>query len=98
MNNQSLCQWVLEFADAYLDQELDEQSLDVITQHLETCARCKSHIECEGLVKESIARSQQANIPSHLEKRITQAISNMRVEWNGGVIYQRTIKIEWRDE
>jgi mycothiol system anti-sigma-R factor len=98
MNNQSLCQWVLEFADAYLDRELDEQSLDVITQHLETCARCKSHIECERLVKESIARSQQANIPSHLEKRITQAISNMRVEWNGGVIYQRTIKIEWRDE
>lgn len=98
MNNQTLCQWVLEFADAYLDKELDEQSLDAITQHLEMCSPCKSHIECELLVKESVARSQQANIPSHLEQRITQAISNMRVEWNGGVIYQRTIKIEWRDE
>jgi anti-sigma factor (TIGR02949 family) len=98
MNNQTLCQWVLEFADAYLDKELDEKSLDAITQHLEMCSPCKSHIECELLVKESVARSQQANIPSHLEQRITQAISNMRVEWNGGVIYQRTIKIEWRDE
>lgn len=98
MNNQTLCQWVLEFADAYLDRELDDPSLAAISEHLESCSRCKSHIECEGLVKESIARSQQENIPSHLEQRITQAISQMRVEWNGGVIYQRTIKIEWRED
>lgn len=55
-------------------------------------------MECEALVKESIARSHTENIPSHLEQRITQAISQMRVEWNGGVIYQRTIKIEWRND
>ena len=98
MSNQSLCVWVLEYADAYLDKELDQTSLDAITQHLEFCSRCKSHIECEALVKESIARSQHENTPSHLEQRITQAISQMRVEWNGGVIYQRTIKIEWRND
>ncbi len=98
MNNQTLCHWVLEYADAYLDRELDQASLEAITLHLDACARCKSHIECEALVKESVARSQSENIPSHLEQRITQAISQMRVEWNGGVIYQRTIKIEWRND
>lgn len=98
MSNQSLCGWVLEYADAYLDKELDQASLDAITNHLDHCPRCKSHIECEALVKESIARSQHENTPSHLEQKITQAISQMRVEWNGGVMYQRTIKIEWRND
>lgn len=98
MNNQSLCSWVVQYADAFLDKELDQASLDAITNHLQECTRCKSHMECEALVKESIARSHTENIPSHLEQRITQAISQMRVEWNGGVIYQRTIKIEWRND
>ena len=98
MNNQSLCVWVVEYADAYLDKELDEASLDAISNHLSVCSRCRSHIECEALVKESVARSRNKNVPSHLEKRITHAISQMRVEWNGGVVYQRTIKIEWQKE
>ncbi|MEN9923837.1 MAG: hypothetical protein RIS09_1351 [Actinomycetota bacterium] len=97
MTNQSLCSWILEYADAYLDKELDQASQDAISIHIENCAPCKSHIECEALVKESIARSNQSDVPSYLEQRITKAISQTRVEWNGGVVYQRTIKIQWRE-
>lgn len=69
------CQVVLTHVHAFLDHELDAESMEVVRFHLSTCSSCVDVADAEQLLKDLVRRHcGQAVAPSGLRAKISSRL------------------------
>ncbi|HEY0693717.1 MAG TPA: mycothiol system anti-sigma-R factor [Kribbella sp.] len=75
------CSEVLQRVYVFLDNELEDASIDEIRQHLEECAPCLDQYDLERCVKKLVHRSCGGeHAPDSLRMKILLRISEVRLE------------------
>ena len=69
------CRLMLERVYAFHDQELSEEEMDEIRQHLLACEPCLDHYEVERAMRVLIRRGCRENAPSELRLHIHQSLA-----------------------
>lgn len=71
------CLEALEVFYAYLDGELDPDSVDDFEHHLAHCRSCYSRAEFEALITERLKRSAANAAPDALKRRLSILLDNL---------------------
>jgi mycothiol system anti-sigma-R factor len=75
------CSEILQQVYVFLDNELEDASIDEIRQHLEECAPCLDQYDLERCVKKLVHRSCGGeHAPDSLRMKILLRISEVRLE------------------
>ena len=70
------CEEVFARLDDYLDRELTPEELQLVRQHLETCAACAAEYRFEsGVLQDVRTKLQRLSVPEGLMARITARIA-----------------------
>lgn len=64
------CEEVVRQLLEYLDRELDEASIQAITEHLRHCRGCFSRAEFERQLRARVAETGEADVPEGLRRRV----------------------------
>jgi anti-sigma factor (TIGR02949 family) len=71
----SICPFVLEQVNLFLDNELDEATADLIRRHLAECESCSDEVVIWELIRKVLKRAYHPSpAPLHLLERITAQI------------------------
>jgi anti-sigma factor (TIGR02949 family) len=77
--NRLTCEETFRKLDDYLDRELAAEEMELVRQHLETCAGCTQEFGFEASVlREVRAKIQRIDAPAGLLARITGLIARER--------------------
>jgi anti-sigma factor RsiW len=68
------CHNVAPLLSAYVDHELTGSEMAMVTDHLETCTRCRFEVDRLFAVKSSVARLQSLAPPDGMESRLQRAV------------------------
>ncbi len=73
------CDDVFRRLDDYLDRELSAAEMQLVAEHLDTCAQCAAEHRFEARVIDSIkAKLSQIKAPDLLLKRVAKALEQER--------------------
>lgn len=70
------CEEVLAQLFAYLDRELDDETLAEIERHVETCRGCFSRAEFERRLKAHVRAAGESAAPESLRARLKHLIES----------------------
>lgn len=68
------CEEVLEQLFAYLDEELDDQRLAAIDQHLQRCRDCFTRAEFEKRLRARLREIGTVPAPKRLRQRVKEVL------------------------
>ena len=68
------CGGVMEQLYEYLDEELDEETVEKIRSHLELCKRCYPHVEFENAFLRFLSEQGKTATPPELRRKIFQSL------------------------
>ena len=68
----NLCSFVMMRINAFLDNELDEETADVMRIHLSNCEECLSEIEIWETIRSAI---KHAHVPSRAPKSLVDKVT-----------------------
>jgi anti-sigma factor (TIGR02949 family) len=68
------CNGVLAQLYEYIDEELDEETVEKIREHLEVCKRCYPRLDFEQAFLRFVADQGRVSAPPELRRKIFEAI------------------------
>jgi anti-sigma factor (TIGR02949 family) len=75
------CEQVFRRLDDYLDRELTDAEMELVHEHLETCANCASEHEFQASVlREVKSRVRRIGVPSDLLAKVSRALDAVGAE------------------
>ena len=76
MPDRYTCEQVFQRLNDYLDHELTHREIELVEEHLATCAACASEYRFEGQLLESLrAKLTNPTLPPDLAARIRAALN-----------------------
>ncbi len=68
------CEYYLELLSPFVDNELDENRVNQVLEHIETCANCKEQLEDLMIISASVGTLKEYTMPESLHNEIMDGV------------------------